>query len=349
MFGRSLLCATVLGCAAVLPASAQSAPAAPQLFPWQASLESAGPAYGRASLQEPIAPTFEGAQGAPGRLFDFRQSEVKFQLGELMETLRDSRHEGWVTAAYPDPKTGRPLIGAGFSLDLPARPHPQLDPLNPHPFLEPSSAQLWQAAGLAPERLQEILGQFERNSRLWSRRTYQRKILSHSLEPEITDAEAMSLLRVSAIQAIYNARAYCRNFDALSGPQQMAVSELVFQMGVNLEEFVQFLDVINRDGAAPDDAEHWREVQRALIASQWARTYRGRASTVIAMFDPNYSENPGAAERRVQATLRPAVLRRRGSRSRGRLRMASYSRHSARKGRSRGGHSSHGRRRRGLA
>ena len=73
----------------------------------------------------------------------FRDSDVKFDLNELLDLLRDHRHEGWVLAAYPDPKTGQPLIGAGFSLDLPARAHPQLDPLNPHPFLEPSSAEIF--------------------------------------------------------------------------------------------------------------------------------------------------------------------------------------------------------------
>ena len=46
-----------------------------------------------------------------------------------MEILRDHRHEGWVLAAYPDPNTGRPLIGAGFSLDVEAALHLQRDPL----------------------------------------------------------------------------------------------------------------------------------------------------------------------------------------------------------------------------
>src|SRR5208337_2259251 len=93
----------------------------------------------------------------PVPLFDFEESDIKFQLESLMNILRDSRHEGWVLAAYPDPKTSRPLIGAGFGLDDPATEHVQRDPLNPHPFLEPSTAQLWQAAGLDSERLQAIL------------------------------------------------------------------------------------------------------------------------------------------------------------------------------------------------
>ena len=68
-------------------------------------------------------------------LRDFHLSNLKFELSTLMDTLRDRRHEGWVLAAYPDPKTSKPLIGAGFSLDLPEREHPQTDPINPHPFL----------------------------------------------------------------------------------------------------------------------------------------------------------------------------------------------------------------------
>ena len=87
-----------------------------------------------------------------------------------MNTLRDSRHESWVLAAYPDPKTSRPLIGAGFSLDVQATEHPQNDPLNPHTFLEPSSAQLWQAAGLDSERLQAILDRYDRDLKAWKKK-----------------------------------------------------------------------------------------------------------------------------------------------------------------------------------
>ncbi len=231
-----------------------------------------------------------------------------------MNTLRDQRHEGWVLAAYPDPNTHRPLIGAGFSLDVPARDHPQTDPLNPHQFLEPSSAQLWQAAGLDPASLQSILDRFNRDVNAWSIRQYRRKIRMHALASELTEEEATRLLRVSTMQAVYNARAYCRNFDQLTGPQQMALSQLVFQMGVNLEEFSQFLGTINGDAVQPvsldttgpsTDADHWKAVQATLMDSQWARRYSGRASTVIAMFDPNYLNDPSGAERRVEAVLHP--------------------------------------------
>lgn len=238
-----------------------------------------------------------------------------------MNILRDQRHEGWVLAAYPDPNTHRPLIGAGFSLDVPATEHPQLNPLNPHPFLEPSSAQLWQAAGLDPALLQKILDRFNHDASVWTTKQYRRKIRMHALTPELTEEEATRLLRISTVQAVYNARAYCRNFDQLTGPQQVALTQLVFQMGVNLEEFVQFLGAINSDGVqtvsmnassiAPDETERWRTVQTTLIDSQWARRYRGRASTVIAMFDPDYLDNPSGAERRVNAVLHPAPKHRR--------------------------------------
>ncbi len=233
----------------------------------------------------------------------------------LMQILRDSRHEGWVLAAYPDPKTSRPLIGAGFSLNVEAREHAQTDLRNPNRFVEPSSAQLWQAAGLDTERLQNILDQFERNLSKWNKKNYRKKIRAQKLPPQLTEAEATSLLRISAVQAIHNAKAYCVNFDQLTAPQQMALTQLVFQMGVNLEQFEQFLSVLNgypvlqlvalREGMVENQRDHWRIVQQTLIDSEWARHYTTRAVSVIAMFDPDYAENPGAAEGRVDAVLRP--------------------------------------------
>ena len=250
----------------------------------------------------------------------FQDADVRFDVGVLMDLLMDKRHEGWVLAAYPDPKTGQPLIGAGVSLDLPARDHPQRDPLNPNPFIEPSSADLWQAAGLDPQRLNQILDDFHGHLAAWTMREYRGHI--SDLPQQISDQEATQLLRIAAVQAILNARAYCRSFDQLTGPQQMALSQLVFQMGTNLEEFSTFLSLINSDSiAAPiakkvaaSDVAYWRSVQQSLVQSQWARLYRTRAISVIAMLDPRYTQSPTMAERRIGATLRPAVVhRRRGS------------------------------------
>jgi hypothetical protein len=269
-----------------------------------------------------------GAAQSPAvqTLLSFKKSDVKFDVEDLMDILRDKRHEGWVLAAYPDPKTAQPLIGAGFSLDLLAREHEQRDPLNPHEFLEPSSAELWQAAGLPPGKLQGILADFNQRLAAWNKREFRQQI--RGLEPQVTDDDANALLRVGIIQAIDNAKAYCRNFSRLSASQQMAMTQLVYQMGVNLQEFSTFLGLMNRDNVAESaamaraDRAYWREVQLSLVQSQWARLYRDRAKAVIAMLDPRYATNPTGAERSIGAVLRP-VRHHRGAR----LRRAVYVRH----------------------
>lgn len=301
-----------------LAAWGQTAPVAPAE---PVVLEGVGAPDGTNAQAAPVV-----TAGAAVRMLEgFRDSDVKFDVNELLDLLRDHRHEGWVLAAYPDPKTGQPLIGAGFSLDLPERAHSQLDPLNPHPFLEPSSAELWQAAGFDPSRLNAMLNEFHQRQSAWSRKMWRRQI--KTLPAQISDDEAMQLVRVGAIQAIYNAQAYCRNFDQLTASQQMALTQLVYQMGVNLEEFSQFLALMNpgagpRTAAVPtmqaemtplafdQTAQYWTGVQKSLIESQWARLYRTRAIAVIAMLDPAYGDNPSAAERRVGVALRPAVVRR---------------------------------------
>jgi hypothetical protein len=264
-----------------------------------------------------VEPEISYASPASFGLIDF---DIKFRLETLMNILRDTRHESWVLAAYPDPQTSRPLIGAGFNLDVRATEHVQSDPLNPHTFIEPSSAQLWQAAGLNPGRLQIILDQFDRDLKTWKKKNFRRKIKTHQLSPELTNEEAISLLRISVVLAVHNARAYCREFDQLTASQQMGFSQLVFQMGVNLEEFIQFLSAINdlsyrnteQFGSDPEsEAEHWKAVQTTLIQSDWARRYTSRAVAVIAMFDPNYDEDPTQAERQVKAVIQPLVVHQR--------------------------------------
>jgi hypothetical protein len=288
--------------------------------PSQTALPVDGPAI-------PVASTTPAVQMLKG----FTQADVKFDVDLLMDLLRDRNHEGWVLAAYPDPKTGQPLIGAGVSIDLPAREHQQRDPLNRNPFLEPASAELWQAAGLEPDRLNRILDDFHQKLDSWGKQEYRSHI--SELSPQITEDEAGQLLRIAIVQSILNAKAYCRSFDRLTGWQQMAVSQLVFQMGTNLEEFTQFLDLINSDDiAAPlakkvaaRDVAYWNGVQKSLIQSQWARLYRSRAISVIAMLDPRYNQNPRVAERRVGAVLRPAVIHRRRGKSAGSTQLASTS------------------------
>lgn len=259
-------------------------------------------------------------------LQSFQDSDIKFRIADLMDILRDKRHEGWVLAAYPDPKTAQPLIGAGFSLDLPARPHPQLDPLNPHPFLETSSADLWRAAGLPPAKLEGILATFHQRLDTWDKKGFRRQIWN--LDPQITEADANALLRIGIVQAALNAKAYCRHFDRLTASQQMAMTQLVYQMGINLQQFTQFLGLVNPDGTPSEkwatDVAYWRGVQQSLVHSQWARLYRVRAKAVIAMLNPRYDLSPNGAERGVGKML-PATHSHR-ARAHASLRSASYHR-----------------------
>ena len=341
-----------------------------------AALTFGAPAFAQDAAASPdqartaVAPTPMVAPSPALRMMEeFKDTDVKFDMKQLVDVLRDRRHEGWVLAAYPDPRTAQPLIGAGFSLDLPEREHPQLDANNPHPFLEPSSADLWQAAGFDPARLDGILKTFYERRRTWSKRTWRRKL--YSLPAQISDDEAIQLVRVGAIQAVYNAKAYCRRFDQLNGPQQMAMAQLVYQMGVNLEHFNAFLATIN-PGPAPraqqvvvadvtadaqataadsqmfaeamQDAtaaapvvmdqspEYWLGVQQSLMGSQWAHKYRTRAISVIAMLDPAYSDDPTAAEKRVGAVLRPAVVHRHKVRHAATARQVSATKHRGKAG-----------------
>lgn len=315
----------------------------------------ASPANGREAqqfqLQVPaLSPAIQPRNSASGitpaekELLAFRNSEVKFNVQSLMDLLKDHRHEGWVLTAYPDPKTHLPLIGAGFSLDLPARDHSQQDTLNPHQFLEPSSAELWQAAGLDPEVLQTILRRYNTTPAPPVRHKSRHK--RRAQVPDITSDQATKLLHVAVIQAIYNARAYCRNFDSLTAAQQMAMTQLVYQMGVNLESFNRFLFLMNDDSAAiltygPGvfDADHWDDVQAALVQSQWARSYRARAVSVIAMLNPEYPDNPVTAEQNVSAALPAAIIPAPETQPHLQLRAVSYRKHASRQRRRQAGRS----------
>jgi hypothetical protein len=334
--GRIQIAAAVLMAATAIPARGQSLPSYPNTPPTSPQNPAIPAPALPATTQAPTIPaqiaktTAREATASADveRLLSFHESDVKFGVEQLMDILRDKRHEGWVLTAYPDPKTAQPLIGAGFSLDLPAREHLQHDPLNANAFLEPSSADLWQAAGLPPERLQVVLGEF--HGRLDTLSKYGFRSQMTAMEPQITPGDANALLRIGIIQAAINARAYCRYFDGLTAAQQMGLTQLVYQMGVNLEEFSTFLGLINRQSldelgnpvAVRPGAEYWHDVQKSLVESQWARLYRERATAVIAMFDPRYTASPTGAERRISAVLRPPRRHGRGA-SGGTVRQAS--------------------------
>ena len=331
IFSRKLILAA-LAAAAFLPVMAQIPPSLPDRDQnhGQLPLEFTQPTQKSAETSTATATPITQAMQV---MLSFKDSDVKFSVPELMEILRDRRHEGWVLTAYPDPKTADPLIGAGFSLGLPARDHLQTDPLNPNLFIEPSSDELWRAAGLDSARLRTILDRFSLRIAEWKKKGFRHRM--GGLDPDISENDSDLLLRIAIIQSIENAKAYCRNFDALTGAQQMALTQLVYQMGINLQHFTQFLSLINSDATV--DAAHWNEVQTSLEQSQWARLYRVRATAVIAMLDPRYTDDPTAAEKRIGAVLHPAVVHHRRSHGQARTELASVQT-TAHTGRSRAHH-----------
>jgi hypothetical protein len=70
-------------------------------------------------------------------------------------------------------------------------------------------------------------------------------------------------------------------------------------------------DAVAMPAVLDQTPEYWQDVQKSLMGSQWAHKYRTRAISVIAMLDPAYGDDPSAAEQRVGAVLRPAVVHRR--------------------------------------
>ena len=129
---RGVLCspalALLVACAAASsPAAAQSgAPAVPRLSARAETSPTASIRTAKRHVENPDGLLPLPAAGVPIGLepfFDLGNSDIKFSFARLTEILRDKKHEGWVLAAYPDPKTSDPLIGAGFTLSLPARQH----------------------------------------------------------------------------------------------------------------------------------------------------------------------------------------------------------------------------------
>ncbi len=282
-------------------------------------------------LTEPI-PIPQGTHAEA--LFPFKDSDIKFKMEDMMGLLRDGDHESWRLTAYPDANSpGVALIGAGFNLSVTADlSNTPGDPRDPYQYnakarKEPSSRTLWEAAGLDGKKLDQVLEHFERHKKRFGRSRLAFATLD-MLSHDITEEEATRLLYVSARQAVHNAMAYAKDFDQMTGPQQMGMSQLVYQMGSHLapwtdgrgEEhrgFQNFLDVVNdtsyRQASAPGAAgdpkaarkaetEHWETVREHLIDSHWYRKYNTRAVEVVAMFDPDYDpRKPEIAEKQVRA------------------------------------------------
>src|ERR1035441_4635255 len=57
------------------------------------------------TAQSAQVPSEAAVSPAVRMIADFKDSDVKFAVNDLVDILRDRRHEGWVLAAYPDPRT----------------------------------------------------------------------------------------------------------------------------------------------------------------------------------------------------------------------------------------------------
>jgi GH24 family phage-related lysozyme (muramidase) len=235
--------------------------------------------------------------------FPFKHSAIKFRLESLMAGL--SEKEGWMSIAYPDSSAkGIPTIGMGFNLSIEGRPRDDADPYQNGgwPRKDPSAQELWKIAGLPEEKLKDVMANFEERNKRWHGRQAAFKFLDH-FEHDITRHEAHKLLYVSARQAVYNAMAYAKDFPDMNGAQQMAMAQIVYQMGTKLEGFKDFLGEINNTSyhQQPELAEaHWRAVQSELIKSDWYRNHTTRATKVIAMFDPQYRADAKKAQKNVE-------------------------------------------------
>jgi GH24 family phage-related lysozyme (muramidase) len=157
---------------------------------------------------------------------------------------RVKKYEGDVLHPYLD-QVGIITIGCGFNMEKPAMDHPDGHyAYNSMRRADPSGEEVWQLAGI-PENFQEVLA--SAHAPVNWRRT-------------ISPQSAEKLLEISLDQAIHNAGAYFRHFDAMTGSQQEAAVYLVYNMGTHLENHPDFLEASNRE-EGPD----WKKMRELLV------------------------------------------------------------------------------------
>lgn len=174
---------------------------------------------------------------------------------------RVKKYEGEVLHPYLD-KVGIITIGCGFNMEKHALDHPG-DPYtyNSMQRVDPSGDEVWQLADI-PENFQEVLASV--HAPVNQRRT-------------ISPQSAEKLLEISLDQAIHNAGAYFRHFNAMTDRQQEAAVYLVYNMGTHLENHPKFLEVSNRQ-EGPD----WRKMGDLLLKMDYYHS--PGAKSVLAAF-----------------------------------------------------------------
>jgi GH24 family phage-related lysozyme (muramidase) len=195
----------------------------------------------------------------PQSPFPLTGMALRFDREHLKNRVR--KYEGEVLHPYPD-KAGIITIGCGFNMEKHAIDHPD-DPYayNSMQRVDPSGEELWRLADI-PENFQEVLA--SGHARANQRRT---------ISPQSADR----LLEISLDQAIHNAGAYFRHFNAMTERQQEAAVYLVYNMGTHLENHPKFLEASNRQ-EGPD----WKEMGALLLKMDYYHSQG--AESVLAAF-----------------------------------------------------------------
>jgi len=174
---------------------------------------------------------------------------------------RVKKYEGEVLHPYPD-KVGIITIGCGFNMEKHTMDHPD-DPYayNSMQRVDPSGEEVWRLAGI-PENFQEVLASVH---------------APVNQRPTISPQSAEKLLEISLDQAIHNAGAYFRHFNAMTDRQQEAAVYLVYNMGTHLENHPDFLEASNRQ-EGPD----WKKMSHLLVKMDYYHSQG--AKSVLAAF-----------------------------------------------------------------
>jgi len=174
---------------------------------------------------------------------------------------RVKNYEGELLHPYPD-KVGIITIGCGFNMEKHAVDHPDDSyAYNSMRRVDPSGEEVWRLADI-PENFHEVLA--SAHAPVNRRRT-------------ISPQSAENLLEISLDQAIHNAGAYFRHFNAMTDRQQEAAVYLVYNMGTHLENHPDFLAASNRE-EGPD----WKRMSHLLVKMDYYHSQG--AKSVLAAF-----------------------------------------------------------------
>jgi GH24 family phage-related lysozyme (muramidase) len=200
-------------------------------------------------------PEFVGSQSP----FSLEGLTLRFDREEFKNRVK--KYEDGIPYPYKD-SSHITTIGYGFNMEKHTMDHPN-DPYayNNMQRVDPSGEEVWRLVGI-PENFQEVLASVH---------------APVNQRPTISPQSAETLLEVSLDQAIHNAGAYFRHFNAMTDRQQEAAVYLVYNMGTHLENHPKFLEASNRE-EGPD----WKKMGALLVKMHYYRS--PGAKSVLAGF-----------------------------------------------------------------